>query len=109
MRRVGALILIVAALLLLAGCRAQRPQPEFDFTVEQKGEGLTVRVETGAFEVPKDGHVHVRLDDGPEAMIYGKSYTIPKVAPGKHKVIVQLSDPQHNYFGVSKEKEIEIK
>lgn len=97
------------ALLLLAGCRAERPAPAFDFTLEQSGEALVVKVETGTFKVPEDGHVHIRLDDGPETMIYKTTYTVPKVAAGRHKVTVELSDPQHNYFGVRKEKEIEIK
>ncbi|HYF96221.1 MAG TPA: hypothetical protein VD969_28770 [Symbiobacteriaceae bacterium] len=109
MRRAMVLGWLAAVLLLLAGCRAARPQPEFDFTVEQKGAGLTVRVETGTFRVPQDGHVHIRLDDGPETMIYSKSYTIPKVALGTHRITIQLSDPRHNYFGVSKEKTVDIK
>jgi len=112
MRRAGlALLLAVSVLLaLLAGCsRTERPKPEFDFTVAQKGEGLSVQVETGSFRVPQDGHVHIKLDDGPEAMIYSRTYTIPKVTPGVHKVSIQLSDPQHNYFGESKEKTVEIK
>lgn len=112
MRRVGAGLLAVVLLLVLVvlgGCRAERSKPEFDFTVEPKGEGLAVVVETGSFRVPQDGHVHIKLDDGPETMIFSKTYTIPKVAPGKHTVSIELSDPQHNYFGVRKTKEIEIK
>lgn len=68
-----------------------------------------MQVETGTFKVPQDGHVHIRLDDGPETMIYSRTYTIPKVAPGRHIISIELSDPQHNYFGVRKQKEIAIK
>lgn len=108
-RLVGLILAASLAVLLLAGCRAERPAPEFDFSLAQSGESLIVTVQTGSFKVPENGHVHVRLDDGPETMIYKTTYTVPKVAPGRHKVTVELSDPQHNYFGVRKEKEIEIK
>ncbi|MDF2629422.1 MAG: hypothetical protein K0R39_3253 [Symbiobacteriaceae bacterium] len=104
--------MVLAAILLLValtGCRAERPAPEFDFTLEQSGDALVVNVQTGTFKVPENGHVHIRIDDGPEAMLYKTTYTVPKMDPGRHKVVVELSDPQHNYFGVRKEKEIEIK
>lgn len=110
MRRVGAgLLAVLLVALVLSGCRAQRTVPAFDFTLEQKGESLVVRVETGTFKIGKDGHIHIRMDDGPEAMAYGATYTIPKVQPGKHTITLGLSDPQHNPIGENKTKEIEIK
>ena len=108
-KQLAVMLVVALALLLLTGCRAERPSPEFDFSLAQSGEALIVTVQTGNFKVPDDGHVHIRIDDGPETMIYKTIYTVPKVAPGRHKVTVELSDPQHNYFGVRKEKEIEIK
>lgn len=108
-RLVAVVLAAALALLLLAGCRAERQAPEFDFSLAQSGGALVVTVQTGSFKVPENGHVHVRIDDGPETMIYKTTYTVPNVAPGRHKVTVELSDPQHNYFGVRKEKEIEIK
>jgi hypothetical protein len=110
LRRLGAgLLAVLLVALMLAGCQSQQTKPEFSFTAEQKGEGLTILVKTTNFRIGKDGHVHIRLDDGPETMAYGPSYTIPKVAPGKHTVIVGLYDPAHKPLGQDQTKEIEIK
>lgn len=109
MRRAFALVLLTLALVGLTACSRQRPAPQMDFTLEQQGESLVVRVQVQNFRVPADGHVHVRLDDGPEAMVYQTTYTFPKVAPGTHTISVQLSDMQHNYLGSPQSKEITVK
>jgi len=108
-KQMAVMLVAVMALLLLAGYRAERPGRGFGFAPAQSGGARVRTVQTGSFKVPDNGHVHIRIDDGPETMIYKTTYTVPKVAPGRHKVTVELSDPQHNYFGVRKEKEIEIK
>ncbi|HYG59404.1 MAG TPA: hypothetical protein VD902_15185 [Symbiobacteriaceae bacterium] len=104
------MVFVLLVTLLAAGCRAaSKPVPTLDFTLEQEGEGLVVRVQVTGMQVPEQGHVHVYLDDGPEAMAYTTTYRIPKVAPGAHKVRVELSDMQHRPLGVSLTKEITIK
>jgi hypothetical protein len=108
-RWAGGLLALVSLLLLLTGCGKERPKPEIDFTLEQKGEGIAIVVTTTGFTVPKDGHIHIRVDGGPEAMAYSNTYTIPKVSLGKHSVEVGLSDMQHRDLGVTKTKEIEVK
>jgi hypothetical protein len=109
-RGVGVLLaLALAATLLVAGCGQSKPQPAVDFTTEQNGEALLVRAQTTGFNVPKDGHLHIQLDDGPVTMAYQTTYTFPKVAPGKHKVTVGLSDLQHNALGIAQSKDVEIK
>jgi hypothetical protein len=100
---------LLALALVLGGCRANRPQPGLEVSVLQQGEGLTIIVKTTNFSVPRDGHIHIRLDDGPEAMAYSQTYTIPRVSPGNHKVTVQLSDTAHRNLGIQVEKTIEIK
>jgi len=103
------LTVLLAVALLVAGCRSTKPKPTMDFSLEQQGESLVVRVKVAGMQIPTDGHVHIRVDDGPEAMAYTSTYTIPKITKGKHRVSVELSDMQHEYLGVKQEKEIEIK
>lgn len=101
------LVLVVVAGLVFSGCG--RPKPEMEFTVQQVGKGLEIRVEMTGFAVPRDGHVHIRIDDGPEVMVYTPVYTIPEIAPGIYKVSVDLSDKQHRDLAVGKSKTVEIK
>lgn len=109
-RRIVSLLgAIFLAALVLTGCRAERPEPEMTVQLEQKGEGLQVRVETRGFVVPKDGHVHIWIDDGAETMAYSSVYTVPKLEKGKHKVKVALSDLQHRPLGVEQTHEVEIR
>ncbi|HLN62801.1 MAG TPA: hypothetical protein VK464_14745 [Symbiobacteriaceae bacterium] len=112
MRRwVGGVLALVVLLAMVAGCGKTEPKTgvTLDATVVQKGEGISISVKTTGFQVPKDGHIHISVDGGPQAMAYSNTYTIPKVAPGVHKVEVGLSDMQHNDLGVSQTKEIEVK
>lgn len=109
MKRWIFLILVAAgiAALALAGCA--KPKPTLSVTLEQSGLDLVIHMETANFEIGKTGHAHVRLDGGPEVMPYTKTYTIPKVSPGKHSVWVELSDAKHQSLGISQTAEIEIK
>ena len=109
-RAVGLLLTLVLVATVLGGCRAGgRPKPALDFTLEQQGESLVVQVSIEGLKVPEQGHVHLFLDDGPETMAYSTTYQFPKVAPGLHKVRVELSDLAHRNLGVSLTKEIEMK
>jgi hypothetical protein len=77
--------------------------------MEQNGESLVVRAQTTGFQIGKDGHLHLHLDDGPETMAFQPVYTFPKVAPGKHKVTVGLSDMNHTNLGINQSQEVEMK
>lgn len=103
------LLLLLAAVSLLAGCGANTPEPQLNVTLEQVGQDLLIKMDTGAFKIPEHGHLHVRLDDGPEAMPYSNTYKIAGVTPGKHAVAVELSDVGHKPLGVKVIKEIEIR
>lgn len=111
MRRRLSLFLEVLLLtaLMVAGCGREKPRPTMDFTLEQTGEGLTIRVQTTNFKVPQDGHVHIWIDDGPETMAFQDTYTIPKLAPGLHRVTVDISDTRHINLGLKKTKEVEVR
>jgi hypothetical protein len=106
-RRAFALILGLL-LIALAGC-GSKPKPEMEVSVRQNGESLVVQVKTKNFRVPADGHVHIRLDDGPEIMAWSETYTIPKVSPGQHVVHVELSDLEHRNLGVKQSIPVEVK
>ena len=52
----------------------------------------------GALEVsPRLGHIHVTVDDAPWHFVDASGETIILVglAPGAHKVLIQLADPTH--------------
>jgi len=99
---------LLFAILLLAGCGA-KPAPTLSVTAEQKGEGMVIHIATTNFQVGPDGHVHVRLNGGDEAMIYANTYTIPKLEPGRYTVDVELSNAKHENLGVKQSLQVEIK
>jgi nitrous oxide reductase accessory protein NosL len=109
-RFTGMLLALLLAVGILAGCGGgQKVKPALDFTLEQTGEGVVVHMQATNFQVGKDGHFHLYLDDGPQTMAYSNTYTFPKLSPGKHKVTVGLSDLKHLDMGVTQSKEIEVK
>lgn len=97
-----------AALALLTACA--RPQPTLQADVELRGRDAVVKIAVTNFEfVPRvgggnklDGHVHLRLDDGPEMMAFGPEFTFKGVHPGAHSVLVQLADRNHRPIGIER-------
>ena len=92
----------MAASLALAGCGGkQTAEPKLTVTTTQEDGTLVVHVKTENWQVGKDGHVHIYLNDGPEAMIYGYTYRVPDIEPGEYKIHVELANPRHEHIGVS--------
>ena len=57
---------------------------------------------TGALDVsPRVGHLHISVDDLPWHFVESSGQTIILVglAPGPHKVLIQLADPTHRVIG----------
>lgn len=107
-RRIVSLALALL-LLVTAGCGGRKAEPTLQVTAEQRGSGLVLRLQTTNFVLGKDGHAHVRLNGGPEAMIYGSTYTIPELKPGLYTIEVELQDLQHKYLGVKQTLHYEVK
>lgn len=103
------LILALALLLLLVSGCGKRPDPTVEATAEQRGSGLVIRIKTTNFTLGKDGHAHVRLNGGPEAMIYGPTYTIPELEPGLYTIDVELSNTKHENLGIKTSIQQEVK
>ncbi|BAD41016.1 hypothetical protein [Symbiobacterium thermophilum] len=105
MRRWGLAALPAAALaaaVALAGCGGkQSAEPKLAVTASQEDGALVVRISTENWQPGKDGHVHIYLNDGPEAMIYGYTYRVPGIEPGRYKIHVELANPRHEHIGVS--------
>lgn len=105
MRRWGPAVLPAAALaaaLALTGCGGkQSAQPELSVSASQEDGALVVRVSTENWQPGKDGHIHIYLNDGPEAMIYGYTYRVPDIEPGRYKIHVELANQRHEPIGVS--------
>jgi hypothetical protein len=104
-RRWGPAVLPAAALaaaLALTGCGGkQSAQPELSVSASQEDGALVVRVSTENWQPGKDGHIHIYLNDGPEAMIYGYTYRVPDIEPGRYKIHVELANQRHEPIGVS--------
>jgi len=99
-------MLLLAAVALaslgLTGCGGRESaQPELSVTASQEDGDLVVHVKTENWQPGKDGHVHIYLNDGPEAMIYGYTYRVPDIEPGQYKIHVELANRRHENIGVS--------
>lgn len=111
MRRLSATALAaLLAAVLLAGCGSKETAaPKLSVQASQEGTSLVVRVSTENWQPGKDGHVHIYLNDGPEAMIYGYTYTVPDIEPGQYKIHVELANTRHENIGVSETIYFEVK
>lgn len=51
--------------------------------------------------VPGEGHAHLYIDGQKVARLYGRWHHIPKLDPGKHKVVVTLNANNHSGLSVN--------
>ena len=94
MRRAAAWLLLLLALPALAGCSKQPVAMQVN--AEVIGRDVQLRVNLENFDLQKDGHLHLFLDDLPDpAMIQRATYTFKNLRPGQHVIRVQLTDPNH--------------
>lgn len=110
MRRIITAIIFFMVLtgLPLSGC-AKRPEPTLSVTIQQSGKDLVIRMQTTNFKIGTDGHVHLRMDDGPVVMPMTEEYTLPNAPPGKHAIWVELSNISHVSLGVEQTVQVEVK
>jgi len=108
MRRRVVLWLLVGVLGITAGLAGgcTKPLPTLQVGAEQVGKDLVIKIETTNFTVGRSGHVHLRINGGPEVMLMGNSYTLSNAAPGTYSIFVQLSDPNHRNLDVDKTIEV---
>ncbi|ATO50864.1 MULTISPECIES: hypothetical protein [Brevibacillus] len=55
-----------------------------------------------------EGHVHLYVDGKKIAKIFGPQFTLADVAPGKHKIEVELAHNNHESYGVKQTFEIVV-
>lgn len=96
MRRgvVGGLLGFALALILV-GC--SKPPATMSLASEVSGRNVQITMTLQNFDLKKDGHAHLYLDDDPNpAMINRTTYIFHNLRPGQHVIRVQLTDPNHN-------------
>jgi hypothetical protein len=95
-------LIALLMLALLGGCAGKKEIREWNASVDVQGNAATVTVDVPGATINRDYHVHVRLDDGPEIMVYHKTYTLPNLKPGKHTIVVGLEGVEHKPLPVEK-------
>lgn len=83
---------------LLTGCVSVESNKDLQAQVRANGRQATLSVQTIGIKTgtgAKDNHVHFRLDDGPDAMLYGPTYTLKQLTPAKHQLKVWVADANH--------------
>lgn len=105
----SALVLIFA--LALAGCGStSSATTDWSATVNLQGDRAVIAVDVPGKTIGQQYHPHLRLDGGPEVMMYSPTYTFKKLKPGKHQVDVVIADPNHNPIeGMQKALSFEVK
>lgn len=93
--------------VLVGGCAKTPPTLQVD--AQQVGKDLVITMATTNFKVGQSGHVHMRINGGPEVMLMGNTYTLANAAPGTYSIFVQLSDPNHRPLNVDKTVEVLVK
>jgi hypothetical protein len=56
-----------------------------------------------------EGHVHLYLDGKKVAKVFEPTYVIKDIPSGKHEVMVELANNNHESYGVSQRIPIEVK
>ena len=69
---------------------------DVDLRVKLQGAKLVPATTTNI--VPDEGHLHVILDDTLISMTQGLEQTIPDVAPGEHRIMVEFVASDHAPF-----------
>lgn len=101
---------LLALALVVTGCGGgKKTERTLSVTAEQQGSELKLRFETTNFEVGKDGHIHVRINGGPEAMVFAYTYTVPDLAPGRYEIETELSNAKHVNLGIKRTITVEMK
>lgn len=58
---------------------------------------------------PGEGHVHLYLDGKKVAKVFEPTYVLKDIPSGKHEVMVELANNNHESYGVSQRISIEVK
>lgn len=58
---------------------------------------------------PGEGHVHLYLDGKKVAKVFEPAYVLKDIPSGKHEVLVELAQNNHESYGVTQRISIEVK
>jgi len=95
---------VLALSILAAGCT--KPQPTLQVHAEQVDKDLVIKIQTTNFKVGRNGHIHLRINGGPEVMLLSDTYRLTNAAPGVYSIFVELSDPNHRNLDVDQRVEV---
>lgn len=102
-------LVILMAAMLAVGCGKSKAKPTLEVSAKQNGSDVVVDIKTTDFQIGRDGHLHLQMDDGVQVMPFTNEYIIPNVSAGHHKIFVELADMMHNPLNVNQTVEIDVK
>ena len=97
-RSVLLLTILLIVSLTLAACGRPKAPADWDVTVEVDGRSAIVSITVPDFQIGRDYHPHLRLNGGPEVMVYQDPYIFRTLSPGQYELWVEIADPRHNPF-----------
>lgn len=97
-------------LLVLTGCGGTKETKEWTATVQVEDSVAVVTVDVPGKEIGRDYHPHLKLNDGPEIMMYTSSYSFKDLKPGSYTLLVQIQTPNHRVMdGMERTLTFEVK
>lgn len=102
---------LVTLLFVLAGCGGSTSSLSGDWTarVEVKDGLAMLWVEVPGKKMGRDYHPHLKLNNGPEVMMFTPSYAFKNLEPGSYELWMQLQTPDHRpIIGTEKTLTFEI-
>ncbi|WNC17083.1 hypothetical protein [Brevibacillus brevis] len=93
------------------------PTLEVKHTLNQDDLELKITVTNFSFSLENmgkenkhgEGHVHLYLDGKKVAKVFEPTYVLKDIPSGKHEVVVELANNNHESYGVSQRIPVEIK
>lgn len=91
----GTLALGALLALVWAGCSGQKAPVQWQASVAVLESSAVVAIDVAGLQLGRDYHPHLRLNGGPEVMMYAPTYTFTRLEPGSYRLLVELAGVDH--------------